>query len=271
MRVATIIISILVGLFLIGWIGFKIEPSAFPQVPEASQDRGSIPLPTGLPAPVERFYRSLYGDRIPVIDSAVITGKAELRPYGNLTLPGRFRFIHDAGRGYRHYIEAMFWGLPVMQVNERYLDGKALGELPFGIVSQGEKVDQAANLGMWAELAWVPSVFLTDSRVHWEAVDEQSAVLVVPFEDGVDHFLVRFDPQTDRLRYMEAMRYKDQSSLAKSLWITESLEYQPLNGIPVAVKGTATWFEDGKAWATFIIQDLKINVDVHETVKGRGY
>jgi hypothetical protein len=33
-----------------------------------------MPLPDGLPAPVERFYRQVYGDDVPRIESAVITG-----------------------------------------------------------------------------------------------------------------------------------------------------------------------------------------------------
>ena len=38
-----------------------------------------------------------------------------------IAFPARFRFIHEAGRGYRHYIEATVFGLPLMKVNERYL------------------------------------------------------------------------------------------------------------------------------------------------------
>jgi hypothetical protein len=78
---------------------------------------------------VERFYRRIYGERVPVITSAVITGRAKMR-LGPFTFPGRFRFTHDAGRGYRHYIEATFFGLPPMKINETYLDGKGRMELP---------------------------------------------------------------------------------------------------------------------------------------------
>ncbi|MGI6317997.1 MAG: hypothetical protein ACOX1J_04595 [Dethiobacteria bacterium] len=45
-----------------------------------------------MPPPVERFYSRIYGDDVPVITSAVITGRVNMRPVGGITFPGRFRF-----------------------------------------------------------------------------------------------------------------------------------------------------------------------------------
>jgi len=90
---------------------------------------------------VERFYRRIYGERVPVITSTVITGRAKMRS-GPFTFPGRFRFTYDAGRGYRHYIEATFFGLPPMKVNETYLDGKDRMELPLGTTENEPTVDR---------------------------------------------------------------------------------------------------------------------------------
>ncbi len=270
MKPIFIILIILAGLVILAWLGLQIKPAPFPAFAQQSVERGSIPLPDGLPAPVVRFYRKVYGEKIPLIESVVVTGRAEMRPFGSLTLPARYRFTHDAGRGYRHYIEATWFNLPIMKVNERYLDGKGLGELPFGLTAEGPHTDQAANLGMWAELSWVPAVFLTDSRVRWEPFDDATAVLVVPFEGTEERFIVRFDPENDMLRYMEVMRFRDEKDTAKSLWITESRAYGRINGQPIAVQGTATWFKDGRAWAVFTIEDIRLNVDVSQTIRAKG-
>ncbi|MBN1149234.1 MAG: hypothetical protein JXA78_18380 [Anaerolineales bacterium] len=271
MKILAIIIAVLVALVLIAWVGTKIKPRPFPAFPQPSGAIRAIPLPGGLPAPVERFYRQVYGDQIPVIESAVITGRAVMRPIpGGPPLPARFRFIHRAGKDYRHYIEATFFGLPIMKVNERYVGGQSLFELPFGVVEDNPKSNQAAVLGLWAESAWFPSIFLTDPRVHWEPVDEHTALLYVPFEDQEENFVVRFDPKTGLIHLMEAMRYKDPADEAKILWITASLPGATIEGTNLSAVGSATWLDQGVPWAVFTLEQVVYNVDVSAYILQKG-
>jgi hypothetical protein len=117
-----------------------------------------------------------------------------MRGHG-ITLPGRFRFVHHAGQGYRHYIEAMTFGFPLLNINAYYLDGEARMEVPFGVTEGEPKVNQGANLASWREsLFWLPSILLTDPRVRWEPVDENTALPVVPFGEEQERFVVRFAP-----------------------------------------------------------------------------
>ena len=101
--------------------------------------------------------------RFRFIESAVITGRGRLRFMG-ITFPARLRFIHDAGQGYRHYIEATIFGLPILKVNERYLDGQARMELPVGVVENEPKINMAANLGLWGESIWLPFCIMLPIR-----------------------------------------------------------------------------------------------------------
>jgi len=266
-----IAIAVIVVVLAVGWLGFQFKPAPFEDYPEAGQPAETVPLPEGLPAPVERYYRAAYGDEIPVVRSVVITGRAEMRPFG-LWLPARYRFTHDAGQGYRHYIEATWFRLPIMKIDESYIDGKALMELPW-TTDEGEKLDQAANIGMWAELAAsAPSVFLTDPRVRWQAVDDETAILVVPLgDDATDTFVVRFDPETDQITSLEAMRYHDSKSPAKVLWVAAYEEgSEPIGDAGVPATGMTTWLDQGKPWAYFTAEDIRINVDVDEYLRARG-
>src|ERR671933_322688 len=62
--------GLLVALVGLGWTGLQVQPAPFPAVPGTPTPPATVPLPTGLPAPVERFYRQIYGEQVPVIGTA---------------------------------------------------------------------------------------------------------------------------------------------------------------------------------------------------------
>lgn len=268
-QILLIVGGVILGLLMLGWLGLQTRFAPFPAFPHATGRIETTSLPQGLPAPVARFYQKVYGGDIPVIKSAVISGRAEVRPVGPVFMPARFRFTHEAGVGYRHYIEAGLFGLPLMQVDERYLDGKALGKTPFGI-DEGDRVDQAANLGMWAERVWMPAMYLTEPGVRWQAIDDNTASLTVPFNGGEDHYIVRFNPETGLIDWFESMRYHNQASPAPVLWLNRTVEWAPLNELLTNTVGSAIWMDDGKPWATFYVDDIRFNVDVQDYIRAEG-
>ncbi len=271
MKIVWMILAALAVLAVLGWLGLQIKPRSFLPYPEKTPELKTIPLPEGLPAPVERFYKTVYGDEIPVIDTAVLKGRAVIAPFG-LKLPARFVFVHNAGRDYRHYIEATWFGMPLMKVNERYLEGKSLFEAPVGeAIVDDASTNQAANLTMWAEAAWFPSIWITDPRVRWEPLDEQTALLYIPFEEAEENFVMRFNPETGLLDSMESMRYRDSGAQAKKiLWITRNVPSKKIEGTPIDTVGNATWLDQGIPWATFVLEEVDYNVDVGEYIRQKG-
>ena len=271
MTVVAWIVGVLAALLFVGWLGFQVQPAPFPAFPEANASVvATMPLPAGLPAPVDRFYRRIYGDSVPLITSAVLTGRATIRPIAGIPMPARYRFTHVAGQGYRHYIEACWFGIPFLRVNERYVDGESLMEIPVIGNDSGPKVEWSANQGMWAESWQFPSLFVTDPRVEWLSVDEETAILVVPFEDTRQRFVVRFDPQTGLPTWTETMRYKGSTSTQKTLWMTYAPKWERLGGVLTNTVGSATWMDDGRPWATFTLEDARFNVDVGAYVGAKG-
>jgi len=271
MTVVAWVVGVLAALVFVGWLGLQVQPAPFPAYSQESASRiATVPLPAGLPAPVDRYYRKVYGDAVPVITSAVLTGRATIRPAGPVTFPARYRFTHVAGQDYRHYIEACWFGIPVLTVNESYLDGTSQMDIPIIGKDSGPKVEWSANQGMWAESWQFSSLLVTDPRVRWEPVDAETALLVVPFKETTQQFVVRFDPATGLPTWTETMRYHSSSSTEKTLWMTHATHYRELGGVLTNTVGSATWMDDGTPWATFTLEEARFNVDVAAYVRARG-
>lgn len=253
------------------WLGGKVKPAPFPPFPQDTRLDESVALPAGLPAPVERYFRTVFrGDRVPVVHTAVVTGRAKLRIKG-VALEGRFRFIHEAGQHYRHYLEATLFGRPIMQVNERYIDGKTRFELPWGVEEHSAKAARAANLGLWSESIWLPSIFVTDPRVRWEGIDATHARLIVPFEGGEDSFTLTFDADSGLIIRLESMRYRDATEQAPLiLWRNDIEGWIDAHGIRVPETGIVHWMDQKLPWAIFTVDEIVYNPDLSTILRARG-
>ena len=270
MKIVIVIIVVLAGLILLTGLGLSLRPAPFAPHPERSPALRTVPLPAGLPKPVDRFFRKVYGETVPVIESVVLHGRATVRPFLRIPFPARFVFIHEAGKSYRHYIEATLFTLPILRVNEGIVDGKSFFEAPIGNYHDDPNTNQGANLALWAEAAWFPAILITDPRVRWAPVDDDTSLLFVPFEDATETFVVRFDPETGLIDTMEAMRYRAPGDKAKILWITRSEKGGAIPGTSLSAAGSATWLDQGKPWATFRAEEIVTNVDVRAYVRARG-
>jgi hypothetical protein len=235
----------------LGWLGLRVQPAPFPAITPPAAPPATMPLPAGLPAPVERFYRVTYGDQVPVIRSAALSGRGSMHLFG-VTFPARFRLIHDADRSFRSYFELTAFGQPIITADEHFVDGKFRQELPLGVEEGEPKIDHSASVRMWAEwVTWLPAMLLSDPQARWEPIDDETALLVVPFEERQERLIVRFDPATGTMQYVEGMKYKEAADTTKTLWVN------------------AVWFGE-RPWATFNIEDVTYNADVDTSLAAKG-
>ena len=246
----------------IGWAGLQVSPSNLPPPVDKPQDLGTVDVPANLPAPVRRYFQVTLGQQAPRIESLVVYGRG--RANFGIWLPLRYRLVHRPGYEFERYMEITWFGLPVLKAIDRYVDGVGMTG-PVGRAATGPAVDQGANLILWAEAPLMPSLWLTDRRIRWEAVDDTTARLIFPFGDGQDELTVHFDPESGLVARMIALRYRDEKS-GNIPWRVDFLSWQTVNGAKLPARIAVPWEDQGEPWSYWNLEDFYWNVDVSETL-----
>jgi hypothetical protein len=252
----------LVAMIGIGWAGLQVSPSNLPSPVDVPQDLGTVEVPPDLPAPVRRYFQAVLGDQAPRIESLVVCGRA--RANFGFWLPLRYRLVHRPGYEFERYMEVTWFGLPVLKAIDRYVDGVGMTG-PVGKAAIGPAIDQGANMVLWAEAPLMPSLWLTDSRIRWEAIDDTTARLFFPFGEEEDELMVYFDPESGLVAWMSALRYRDEQS-GKIPWRVDFTSWQTINGVKLPARITVTWEDQGKPWSYWDFEGIYWNVDISKTL-----
>jgi hypothetical protein len=181
--------------------------------------------------------------------------------FNGISVAARFKFYHDAGNAYYHYIQVGWFGLPVAAINERYRDGVAILDIPGQHVEDSAEINAAANQGMWSEAIWLPSIWFADERVRWEAIDDTSARLIIPNATTEEAFTIQFDPQTGLISGMTTLRYRNPGDTERTLWTPFTQEWQEINGVMVPSVSSLQWGNDAP-WVTWHVETVLYNIDV---------
>ena len=260
------IISIAVVLPGIVWLGFQIEPAGFPPHPEKTQEAGAVGLPSNLPEPVRRYSEEVMGSHVPGIESAVVWGKAKMKLSG-IWMPVRFKAYYLPGRTFYRYMEITWFGRPILKGHDSCIDGEGVLKIE-GILNMketGNKMDQGQNLALWGEAVFAPSVFIADPRASWEAVDEVTAHLVFPFGEQKDRLLFKFDPKTNLITHISAMRYRGQEE-EKTPWLIEFTDWKTFHSVRIPVRFSVAWEDEGSPWSYWTVEGVEYNVDISDKI-----
>ena len=82
------------------WLGLRVKPAPFPPHPERTPELDTSELPSELPEPVRKYFRATLSEKVPVIESAVVWGRADFK-VGRLWTRMRFKGYYIPGREFR--------------------------------------------------------------------------------------------------------------------------------------------------------------------------
>jgi len=252
--------------------GLLVRPGRFPAPREAADTPGSavvggkvrrVPVPDGLPAPVDRWLRADFPNGAPAYDTAYMRGRGVMR-IGPLELPFRHRVEYRPGAGFVRQMDLTWYGIAVLHGLDTFVGGHGRMVTPGGAFD-GAQIDQGANIANWLEATASPGTLLEDPRVRWEPIDEHSARLVVPFGDAEDSMVIGFDPRTGEPTTARAKRFRGATDGEKSEWLVQMRGRTTVDGgIRVSTRIDATWVGDPRPWATFEYDSGWGNVGVPE-------
>jgi len=259
---ALTVIGGLIAIAAVGGLGFAVRPRPPAPPPGPARDSGEVDLPLRLPTPVARFYQALgvHAARTRRVDTFSLWGRARMNRDPLPRLPVTFYSEHRVGWSGRQLLAVTWYGLPVLRGVDTYVAGR--GEMRIGRSRiAGPEIDQGENLFLWAELVLVPSVLATRPGVSWEAVSDRSARLRVPFGDGEDEMIFRFDPDTGLLVEGRAMRYQGVGT-AKVGWRIGYERWTRFEDGLFPGRITVTWEDRGRPWFVLDIDGVAVNAPV---------
>lgn len=255
------ILIVLIALVGFGTLGLVIAPRPFRPHPAPAHPGSPRPFRSGLPEPVERHFLETLGPTPPEISTAVVWGRGRACIRG-VWVPLRFKTWFRSGDAYSRRFEITWFQRPVLRGWDSYINGEGVFEIGDRVESGGW-VNQAQVLELWAGMLWTPTVFVHDPRADWEPVDDHSARLVIPFEQGTESLQAHFDPFTGRMTDFTALRYAGETT-QKEPWRVDLLAWKEFNGLLIPSRVDVAWGESGAPWVYWNVDGIVYNVSVSD-------
>lgn len=275
------LIAVAMGLRAVGasrWARM-IRAHTTPLESDSVDARGRLPSPTrfdprelkGLPAPVQRYFRTVLTDGQPIIAAATLemAGTINLSATAEQWKPFTSRqrvvtrkpgFLWDAQ-------VAMFPGLPA-HVEDSYIAGHGrLIAKVFGLFTVAEsqgtgEIARGEFMRYFAESPWYPTALLPSQGVRWQAVDDACANATIVDGPITLTLLFRFNDvgliASVRAESRGAGVGKD-GGMEMLPWDCALSDYQPQSGMLIPMTGEAAWVrpEGRKVYFVGHVQKLR--------------
>lgn len=206
---------------------------------------------TGLPAPVQRYFRTVLKDGQAIVSAVTLDmgGRFNMSPDGEQWKPFTARqrvvtrrpgFVWDARM-------ALFPGVPVNVIDgyvagEGMLHAAALGLFTLAGVRGGGEIARGEFMRYLAETAWYPTALLPSQGVQWKPVDDHSATATLADGPLALTLLFRFN-EAGLIGSVHAdSRPATQGKKTVNMpWEGSWSNYQPVNGLLIPMTGEAAW------------------------------
>ena len=234
----------------------------------------------GLPAPVQRFFRTVFKDGQPIASAVKFTHqgefnmgekKAKWSPFTST----QFVITQRPGFDWDARIQ-MAPGLKIF-VHDTYLLGEGILQASLlGIVSLANmrgtpEMAQGELIRFFAEAAWYPTALLPSQGVLWEAIDDISARGTLTDGATTVSLVFRFNTEgsIDTIRAEARYRTVVGDTLVRMPWECRLCGYTVRNGMQIPLEGEVAWQPPEGAWPYWRGRITEINHEFAPPTSGR--
>lgn len=218
---------------------------------------------SGLPAAVQRFLEASYPEDVPEPATLVTdaTGRLRLGRWPRLPMRTRVSLIPGAHRVMD--IAVRIGPVTLLHGLDAYVDGHGFTKA-VGAADIGEEFDQGAFHALVLESLGLPHSW-PRLRFAWESLDDDTAILRVPFKDGVETPTVRFDPTSGFPATFEVARHKGRGP--KVDWRVDIEGWRRFGSVWEPEVLAVRWMDEPGPWFTLQTRQVVEDADVGDALE----
>lgn len=195
-----------------------------------------------LPTPVRRYFFYALKEGQPFISYARLRHNGSFKPHPKfnwMQIWGE-EFFTTENPGFHWYGRTA-----VFQVIDKFIDGKGILKVYlFSFLKlmnyEGKGIDQGELFRWLAEAVWFPTALLPSENIRWEAIDEDSAKVILSNKgvsiEGIFHF-----NELGQVTRFEARRPSGKEVTLREKWTCHYADYREVNGIYIPFYGETVW------------------------------
>jgi hypothetical protein len=263
-----IFFGVLIAFLILYWLGFRVKPRATAPDLEKLEPPETTPLAgEDLPAPLRAYFKSTFGENLPLPGTAVAwgTGRIVVRYFGALGplwAPLRWAVYLVPG-------EQFVWRTTITWFRQRMLQGGDEFRQGHGRFVMGNRPleNKNINLSEWAVM-WLytlfaaPTSLLGEDTVQFDPVDENAVRMRVPAPGKDEHweFILRFEPDSSRLYKIETKRTASRSGegIPYQIWL-----YDPQNHPVGRLPSTLRFAWEGEDHLELKVSGVAYNLNIN--------
>lgn len=216
-----------------------------------------------LPPPVRRFLEVAYPQVSPGPETILMDARGTLRRRPLPALPFSSRIFLRPGRDRVMEISLGLGPVTLLRGLDAYVDGRGFTRVG-RTLQTGPPFDQGAFHTLVLETLLVPSAW-ERLRLTWEAVDEVTAAVLVPFGRGIERATVRFDPDGGFPASYQTQRHKGAGPRVE--WRVEMSHWQRFGNLWEPGSIAVRWLDELRPWFRMRLLRVTLDADVSDALE----